>query len=206
MHGGRCRVVEQGRDGGRNHRRRDCGQQEPPPDRESQQEQEHRQAYPEGGADQGNAAAAGHQHTGGQKDQRHPGQPAAEGNDGPIGRLNRRNLIGLRDGDRPVHRRDSGGDRQVAGEQSRLDVLDDGSELDADRPVALGGDQGLRIVAQRGEKLRVADPEGALPALGEGLGGNKVLYPVPDDRLNLGWRFPSRRRARRSPADRFRVP
>ena len=135
------------------------------------------------------------------------GQPAADRNDGPIGRLHSRDLIGLRDGDRPVHRWYSGGDRHVAGEQSRLDVLDDGTELNADRPVALGRDQGLRIVAQRGEKLSVAYPEGALPALGEGLGGNIVLYSVTDDRLNaLGGRFPPRRRARRSPAVRFRVP
>ncbi len=51
-------------------------------------------------------------------------------------------------------------------------------------PSLLGDDQGLRIVAHCGEKLGVADPEGTLPALGERLGRNEVLYALADDRLD----------------------
>jgi hypothetical protein len=79
-----------------------------------------------------------------------------------------------------VHRGYPGGDRQAAVEQGRFDILDDRTELDADGLVLLGHDQGLRIVAHRGEKLGMAYSQGSFPGLGEGLRGDELRYSFTD--------------------------
>ena len=68
--------------------------------------------------------------------------------------------------------------------QSGFDLLDDGTELDADRSVALSDDQGLRIVAHRGEKLGVAQSQRPFPGLGEDVRGDEFRYPVANHGLD----------------------
>ena len=124
--GRRRGVVEEGRDGGRapalpgsRSRRRAR------PTANPSTEQQHRQAEPDRGPDQGDAASTGDQHAGGQEDQRRPRQPTTDRDDGPIAGLDRRDLVRHGDRNGALHRRDPGRDRQAAGEQSGFDVLDD---------------------------------------------------------------------------------
>ena len=113
-------------------------------------------------------------------------QPRAarcHGDDQAICRLDGRDLVRLGDRDRPVDRRYAGCDVDPPGDQGSFDVLHDGSQLDADRAVRRGRDQGVRIVVQRRQQLGVADLQRALPRLSKGVGGDEGVDPVSDQVL-----------------------
>ena len=77
-----------------------------------------------------------------------------------------------------------GCDVDPPGDQGSFDVLHDGSQLDADRAVGRGRDQGVRIVVQRRQQLGVADLQRALPRLSKGVGGDESVDPVSDQVLD----------------------
>ena len=76
-----------------------------------------------------------------------------------------------------VDRRYPGRQVDAASEQGCLDIFDDRSQLNTNRAVARGGEQGIGIVAQRRQQLGVADPQRALPVWTNASEPTKAVMP-----------------------------
>ena len=173
---------------------------------DGQPDQEH--DHPERNAarrhDEGTYGRTGDEQAADDQCQREPWQPERDGASHAVGDLDGCKAVRRDDHDRAVDLRNLGREPQPPVNKSGLDPLHDGAQLDAQLASLAQRQDTIRIVLERGDHHRVADPKSLLPDRGERVGLHDPAHTARNE-LAHGLLEDTRKRIRRERADRSRA-